>query len=194
MDQTEPDRPSRIEGTTQHSPDEIAAPRALKAWANQFQKPAIDTLISECACGYVERAESTPDQPTLAPIAPQLHEAIGAMKGVRCVVRWQGHAWKWAVTYRHSAIPRNSPAEFGYLIPSPDSLRMCVPLDLEMLEKFKSTDELCQNEYLHKCVIDAARPNSHAWPEWIVGSDSHRQAILALVQWKHRVLNDSKKQ
>jgi len=193
MDQTEPRKPSEIEGATQ-PPDEIPAPVLPHAWANRFQEPEIEALISECGCGCLDHPVSAPDQPTLVSITRQLHEAIKVMKGVRYGVHWQGHAWKWAVTYRHAAIPRSSPAEFGYLIPSPDSLRICIPLDLEMLEKFEDADELGRNAYLRKYVIEAARPNSHAWPEWIVGSDLHREAILSLVQWKHRLLTDSKQQ
>ena len=163
------------EPATDGSPD-------LFLWGQQDQHPSITALLKS----------SYQTQKRLTALAKSLHRDIITLKQVRGRVNWQGHAWKWAVTYSHPAITRESPAAFAYLIPDPEQLKLVIPLNQEMIRNYKEASRLNRNEFLAEPIQKAVQPNEYAWPIWSITNKKQAYQLIRLAKWKLTLLTDNK--
>jgi len=150
----------------------------LFLWEQQDKHPSITALLKS----------SYQTQKRLTTLAKSLHRDIITLEQVRGRVNWQGHAWKWAVTYTHPAITRQSPAAFAYLIPDPEQLKLVIPLNQEMIRNFNETTRLNRNEFLAHSIQNAVQPNQYAWPIWPITNKKQSYQLMRLAKWKLTLL------
>ena len=146
----------------------------LLPWEQQEKKPVISDLLQT----------SYHSSQRMTTLAKSTHRHISSLKQVRGSVRWQGHEWKWAITYSHPEIDPHSPASFAYLIPNPAQLQLVIPINKTMHKALHETDQLNNREYLKDAIANAIIPNQYAWPNWTITNKKHSTQLIRLIKWK----------
>ncbi len=147
---------------------------AKSAWSDKFRQPSLEEL---------RNAVPKPLQSVL----DEARERLGGLDGASETLVWQGVPWRWTLVYTAPGSPDSR--ALVYLIPDPQRLQLCVPLDQELIEQV-GLKRLKKS--IREGVVFARNVAGVWWPTWDVQSKTALDEVFDLISRKHALTVGSK--
>lgn len=160
------------------------APRP--AWSNRFRAPSPDELRAQMP------------KPALA-VFDDARARLMACVGVAEFVCWQGVPWRWTLMYSQpvsSAVPpggagreppdaaATSASVLAYLIPDPQRLQICVPLNTEHLTAMPLKR---MKKWIRDGLVFSRAVGGTCWPTWDLTATTQLDDVADLIVRKHKL-------
>ena len=139
------------------------------AWSDKFRQPTLDDL------------QSGLPKP-LQPIFDDARERLGELDSVSEALVWQGVPWRWTMVY---TVAGNDVRGIVYLIPDPQRLQICVPLEHDQIEQVGLKR---MKKSIRDGVVFARNVAGVWWPTWDVASKTALDEVFDLIARKHRLV------
>jgi hypothetical protein len=139
---------------------------ANSPWLDRFTQPSLEALLG-----------NLPEE--VRPQVEALRGRMRALPGVREQVEWLGLPWRWAIAYTGVGHPVSRAV--AYLIPDPESVRISIPLEQEVLALIAGPKA---SRTLRDSIVQASRVGQIVWPEWTMGSVVLAEELAAVAEAK----------
>ncbi|MBY0312628.1 MAG: hypothetical protein K2W85_11210 [Phycisphaerales bacterium] len=143
------------------------------AWNDKFRMPEVAQLRG----GLNKPLQSVFDD---------AREELKRLEGVSESVSWQGVPWRWTLVYTMAEVPTER--ALAYLVPDPQRVQMCVPLNQEQIEKLPMKR---LKKSIRDGVVHARSVAGVWWPTWDVPTRGALDEVLELVVRKHKMVTAS---
>lgn len=140
------------------------------AWNDKFRMPE----VAQLRAGLTKPLQSVFDD---------AREELKQLEGVSESVSWQGVPWRWTLVYAMAEMP--SERALAYLVPDPQRVQMCVPLNQEQIEKIPMKR---LKKSIRDGVLYARSVASVWWPTWDIQTRGALDEVLELVVRKHKLV------
>lgn len=147
-------------------------------WTNQFQSPR--PSAAQLRAGYPKAVQAVVDAS---------REVFLELDGVTEDIAWHGVPWRWTLVYQ---TPMDDPQTvgashvtraFGYLIPDPARLQVCVPLSKEQVAVIPVGRI---RKSLRDTIVFARTVAGVSWPTWEISCKADLEELAELASLKHR--------
>lgn len=159
--------------------------RAIQAklpWANKFQRPTPEQLVSQC------------ETKQLGQLVAAARQELAAMAGVSEALSWEGVPWRWSFVYTLAESVRATGSEhaavqahpLAYMIPDPQRPQVAVPMSGQLVEALpmRRLKRFVRDGIVHSRIVGEVY-----WPSWDFGARSQLDEIMDLVVRKHKMVS-----
>jgi hypothetical protein len=150
-------------------------------WANKFQRPTPEVLVSQC------------ESKQLSQLVRAARQEIVSLAGVSETLSWLGVPWRWSFVYtlEESAQTAESPHAavrahpLAYMIPDPQKPQVAVPMSGQLVEALpmRRLKRFARDGIVHCRIVGEVY-----WPSWDFSARTQLDEIMDLVVRKHRMV------
>jgi hypothetical protein len=138
------------------------------AWSDKFRIPSAEELRE----GLAQQ---------IRPVLDEGRQRLGELSGVSESLVWQGVPWRWTFVYAGGEHGERAAA---YLIPDPQRLQVCVPLNQEQIEQFPLKR---MKKSIRDGIVYARNVGGVWWPTWEIPTAGALGEVLDLLARKNRL-------
>ncbi|HVU63655.1 MAG TPA: hypothetical protein VHC70_06750 [Phycisphaerales bacterium] len=140
------------------------------AWSDKFRVPTAAELREGLA-------------PPSRAVLDEARRRLGDLPGVAESLVWQGVPWRWTFVYADQE--HGDARATAYLIPDPQRLQVCVPLNQEQIEQFPLKR---MKNPIRDGIVYARNVGGVWWPTWEIPTSGALGEVLDLLSRKMKVV------